>query len=128
MRTQANSLMGPFPPTSELPAFVGDSIAQVRLDPYSVQFAFESGLLLTAEYEIEQTGPDGMRYKYDCSAAEGPPLLLHRLLYRPISAIFRSELSLAFELEGGYRLTIYMDVGPYESGHISGESYGFAVF
>ena len=120
--------MQPFPPTTDLPNFIGDSIGQVRLDPHSVQFAFESGLLIVAEYQIEQIGPDGARSLYDCSAADGPPLVLHRLLYRPIIAVRRSDLILSFETEGGYSLIIFADLGPYESGHISGEGYGLKVF
>lgn len=120
--------MKPFPAAADLAKFEGDSIAQIRLDPHGVQFAFESGRLIVSEYEIEQIEPDGTRFPYECTAHDGPPLVLHRLLYRRIEAIKRADLNLTFEIEGGWRLIVFADIGPYESGHISGPDYPFTIF
>jgi len=120
--------MQPFPPESDLKIFAGDSIAQVRLDPYGVQFAFESGNLLVAEHGLEQIEPNEGKQSYDCVSKAGPPLLLHRLLYRRIQAVRRADLSLTFEIEGGSSLTVFSELGQYESGNISGPDYPFTVF
>ena len=81
--------MQPFPPSAALQCFVGDAIAQVSLDPYGVQFSFESMRRLVAELRIEQIELDGTVWPYECEAAEGPPLIVHRLLYRRIVAVER---------------------------------------
>lgn len=120
--------MHPFPPAADLPKFEGDSIAQVRLDPYGVQLAFESGIVIAVEHRIEQIERDGSKFGYECVAKDGPPLVLHRLLYRPIQSVLRADYSLTFKIEGGSALTIFSEEGPYESGNISGRDFGLVVF
>ena len=120
--------MRPFPPAADLQCFVGDSIAQVCLDPYGVQFSFESMRRVVAEFEIEQIEPNGTVWSYACEAAEGPPLILHRLLYRRIVAVEREDLRLTFKIQDGSALAILADIGPYESGHIEAPETGFVVF
>ena len=83
---------------------------------------------LVAELRIEQIEPDGTVWPYECEAAEGPPLILHRLLYRRIVAVEREDLRLTLRIEDGSSLAIFADVGPYESGHIEGPETGFVVF
>jgi hypothetical protein len=120
--------MQPFPPAEALQCFVGDAIAQVCLDPYAVQFYFESKRRLVAEYRIEHAEPGGKVWGYDCVAAEGSPACLQRLLYRPIIAVERDDLRLTFRIEDGSALMIHSDIGPYESGHIDAPETSFAVF
>lgn len=120
--------MQPFPPSEQLQAFVGDAIGQVLLDPFGVQFRFESERDLMAALRIEHREADGTLWAYDCEAAKGPPLVLHRLLYKRIVAVDREELSLTFRLEDGASLVIFTDLGPYEAGHIASPETGFAVF
>jgi hypothetical protein len=104
--------MQPFPPMSDLIRFEGDLIAQVRLDPFAVQFAFDSGVTIVAEHCIEQKEPDGTAFLYECVAQSGPPMLLHQLLFRRIVSIKRSELSLTFAFEGGSSLTVFAELDP----------------
>jgi hypothetical protein len=120
--------MHPFPPAEDLQYFVGDAIAQVSLDPYAVQFSFESLRRLVAEQRIEHAEADGTVWEYDCQAAEGPPLILQRLLYRPIVAVEREDLRLTFRFDDGSALTVVSELGPYESGHIETPEKGFVVF
>jgi hypothetical protein len=120
--------MHPFPPAADLQCFIGDAIAQVTLDPYGVQFSFESMRGLVAEFGIEQIEPNGTVWPYDCEAAEGPPLILHRLLYRRIVAVEREDLRLTFKIDDGSALAVLADIGPYESGHIEAAETGFVVF
>jgi hypothetical protein len=120
--------MQPFPPAQALQCFVGDAIAQVCLDPFSVQFHFESSRRLVAEFRIEHAEPDGPVWSYDCVASEASPLVLQRLLYRPIIAVEREDLRLTFRIEDGSALMIHAEIGPHESGHIDAPETGFAVF
>jgi len=120
--------MQPFPPSEDLQCFVGDAIAQVSLDPHAVQFSFESMRHLVAEQRIEHVEPNGTVWSYDCQAAEGPPIILHHLLYRPIIAVEREELRLTFRIDDGSALTVLSELGPHESGHIKTPEKGFVVF
>ncbi|MFL6776950.1 MAG: hypothetical protein ACJ8FN_11220, partial [Sphingomicrobium sp.] len=97
-------------------------------DPHGVRFSFESLRRLVAELRIEQTEPNGTVWPYDCEAAEGPPLILHRLLYRRIVAVERDDLRLTFRIEDGSALAVLAELGPYESGHIETAETGFVVF
>lgn len=120
--------MHPLPPAADLQCFVGDAIAQVSLDPYAVQFSFESKRRLAAYERIEHREPDGTVWQYECEAAEGPPLVLHRLLYRKIIGVEREELSLTFQIDDGSALSIFSKLGPYESGLIEGPGTEITVF
>ncbi len=120
--------MHPFPPAEELASFTGDAIAQVWLDPFAVRFVFESNRQVLAEERIEHFEPDGTCWSYDCEAAAGPPLILHRLLYRRIVAVEREDLRLTFRIEDGSALAIVSELGPYESGHFTSPDGGFTVF
>jgi hypothetical protein len=54
--------------------------------------------------------------------------VLHRPLYRRIEAIRRADLNLTFEIEAGWQLIVFADIGPYESGNISGPDYPLTIF
>jgi hypothetical protein len=120
--------MHPLPPADELQSFVGDAIAQVSLDPFGVHFSFESMRWLAAYHRVEHVEADGIVWGYDCEAAEGPPLVLHRLLYRRIEAVEREELAVTFRMEGGSALKVFSELGPYESGLLGGPEKELAVF
>jgi len=117
-----------FPPAANVQCFVGDEIGQVLLDPHSVQFSFASGRRLMAELGLEQIEPNGTVWAYDCEAAEGPPVILHRLVYRPIVAVERNDFRLTFRIEGGSALVVLSELGPYEAGHMETSEHGFVVF
>ena len=120
--------MHPLPPASELQRFVGDAIGQVWLDPFQTRFIFRGGSSLVAALRVEHVEPDGRRRPYDCVASEGAPLLLHRLLERPIVAVEREELCLTLKFEGGAALRVFSDLGPYESGQIWTDDRNWTVF
>jgi hypothetical protein len=81
-------------------------------------FRFESKRRLLAAQNIEQVEPDGKLLAYVCLAAEGPPLILHRLLYRRITAVEREDFRLTFRIDDGSALAVLSELGPHESGHI----------
>jgi hypothetical protein len=120
--------MKPLPPVGELLHFQGDSITQIKLDPHGVQFQFESGWRLDARDDIQHLDREGTIWFYDGVAADGPPLVLHRLLYKPITAIDRQELSLTFNIEDGSCLTIFSEICPYESGVFWAPDGSYIVF
>lgn len=119
--------MHPFPSADALQFFIGDSIAQVWLDPYSLQFSFESSRHLFVENRIEHAEPDGTLWTYDCQEMERGPLVLQRLLYRPIVAVEREDLRLTLRIDDGSSLTVLSDLGPYEAGYIDAPEIGFTV-
>lgn len=98
------------------------------LDPYGVHFSFESTRRMAAYERIEHLEADGTILPYDCEAADGPPLVLHRLLYRKIVGVEREELSLTLRIEDGSALSIFSELGPHESGIIEAPEIGLAVF
>ncbi|MGK7864402.1 hypothetical protein [Falsiroseomonas sp. E2-1-a4] len=120
--------MHQFPPSDALQFFVGDAIAQVRLDPFSLQFSFEGMRRLVVEHRIEHADPDGTIWAYDCQATERAPVVLQRLLNLRIVAIEREELRLTFRFGNGSTLAVMSELGPYESGHIYAPEIGFTVF
>lgn len=120
--------MHPFPPAEELISFAGDAIAQVWLDPYAVRFIFGSNRQLLAEKRIEHIEPDGTVWAYECEAAEGPPLILHRMLYRRIIAVEREDLRLTFRMGDGSALAVLSELGPFESGSFWYPDGTFEVF
>ena len=120
--------MHPFPAADALQVFVGDEIAQVWLDPFSLQFRFASSRHLVVEHRVEHTEPDGTVWAYDCQATERPPLVLQRLLYIPIVNVEREDLRLTFCLDNGSSLAVLSELCPYECGHITAPELGFIVF
>ena len=120
--------MHPLPPAAEFQSFVGDAMAQVFLDPFGLHFTFESMRWLAAYHRIEHIEADGSVWAYDCEAAEGPPLVLHRLLYRRIEAVEWEDLAVTFRMEGGSALKVLSELGPFESGLLGGPEKELAVF
>lgn len=83
---------------------------------------------LFAAQTIQQVEPDGKRWAYDCQAADGPPLILHRLLNRRIVSVEREDVRLTFRFDDGSALSVLSELGPHESGHIQAPETGYAVF
>jgi len=110
--------MHPMPPAEEFDRFVGDAIAQVRLDPYAVQFSMESMWTIYAMEGLSHQEATGEVWDYCCNAYEGGPTVLQRLLYKRITDVRRSDEEFTFSFEDGSALTIRTELGPYESGHI----------
>lgn len=107
---------------------VGDSIAQVWLDPFGVRFLFESQNQMYAETRVVQTEADGTIWPFACVGHNGAPVLFHRLLYRPIVALERQDMQLTFRFDNGAALTVHSEAGPRESGHFILGQTDFIVF
>jgi len=122
------AVMHPFPPAPALKFFVGETLAQISLDPFQVRFAFESGRALVSEERIEHVLPDGQVWRYECEAAQGAPLLLHRLLQQSVNAVEREDLCLSLTVGDHSVLRVFSELGPYESGHFEGPDGRFTVF
>ena len=105
------------PPVSTLQALIGETLGQVCLDPFGVQFKFDLWCL-NVQYEIEHTHPDGSSQRYSCVATEGPPLLLHRLLQDSVSDVHREDLYFSFNFQSGAVLTIFTELSQYECGQL----------
>ena len=103
-------------------------LAQVLLDPFQVQFRFESGRCLVAALRIEHVEPNGTVRPCGCSASEGPTLLLHRLLQRTVAAVAREDLCLTLTFYDGSALRVFSDLGPYEAGQLWAPDGSLVVF
>ncbi len=88
--------MHPFPAATAPRRCVGDTPTQAVLNPFRVEFRFER-MSLVAACRIEHVESNGTAWTCDCAASEGPPLLLHRLVQRPLDAVGR---------EAGWRRTL----------------------
>lgn len=118
--------MQPFPPASELSHLIGDSLEQVRLDPYSTQFLFERTKIL-AVLALEHVEPDGTEWRYENVADQSGPSLLHRLVGDKVRSLQVDPLRLTIEFESGALLRLFADLEPYEAGTIDGPG-SFIVF
>lgn len=118
--------MQPFPPTSELSHLVGDTLGQVRLDPYSTQFLFERTKMLTV-LALEHVEPDGKLWRYENIADQSGPTLLHRLVGDTVRSLRVEAMRLTLEFESGALLRVFSDLEPYEAGTIEGPD-GLIVF
>jgi len=120
--------MRPFPPAQTLQIFVGDALGQVRIDPFGLQFKFESERLIYVEYAIIHKEPDGTAWPYDCQADDRPPVILQRLLRRKIRSVGRNDLQLTLTFEDGSSLAILSELNGYESGAIVAMEIGYVMF
>ena len=117
-----------FPDQALLDALLGDEVGQIQLNPYGLGFAFSSGKHLSAEWRVVHVEPDGTSWSIDCQALGASPLVLNRLLYKPIVAVEREDLQLTLRLEDGSALFILSELGPYESGVLTLPDGGFVAF
>ena len=115
-----------FPSASELSNLIGETLVQVGLDPYSTQFHFDSSHI-TVEHAVEQIEPDGKVWRYECVAAEGRAVMLHRLVGKVVATIEVEPLRLKIGFDNGAQLHLLSEIGPYESGQI-GTGGKFIVF
>ncbi len=120
--------MQPFPPAQSLERLRGDSIAQVWLDPFGVRLLFESQLQIYVEEGLEHLEADGSLWSYECQSENRRPLVLQRLLYRPIEDVERQDYRLTLSFGDGVTLSILGSEGQYESGHIKTPEGAFEVF
>ena len=118
--------MQEFPPASELGGLIGETLTQVCLDPYSTQFHFDPSHI-TVEFAVEQIEPDGIVWRYKCVAAEGPQIMLHRLVGKIVTSIDSEGLRLKIGFDNGAQLHLLSEIGPYESDQI-GTGGKFIVF
>src|SRR5689334_11342518 len=115
-----------FPSASELKSLIGETLTQVCLDPYSTQFHFDPSRI-TVEFAVEQIEPDGTVWRYECVAAEGSPIMLHRLVGETVTSIESEALRLKIGFDNGAELHLLSEIGPYESGQM-GVGGKFIVF
>lgn len=108
-----------FPSASELQFLVGKELSQIALDPNSVQFRWSEGGQITVNDKLEHVDESGTTYAYDCAAFAGPPLLLHRLIMKKVAMIEVQPFCLTLAFEGGQRLRLGTEEGPWECGLIA---------
>ncbi|MBL9071208.1 MAG: hypothetical protein JNM03_14595 [Sphingopyxis sp.] len=117
------------PSEAHLYPLIGEELQQICLDPFGVQFKFDRWGL-SVEFSIEHIDADGGRYLYNCNAKSGPPLVIHRLLQKSVSAVEREDLAFTLCFEDDSRLIVHTELGPYECGQLYrlSDASGIIVF
>jgi hypothetical protein len=97
---------------------VGEELGQVCLDPFSLQFHFDSRRHITVEGRIEHVDEVGVVHTHDCQVRNGAPIYLHQLLQHKVASIDVQPLCLSLIFDSGAILRIFTDEGQYECGQI----------
>lgn len=105
------------PSDTDLQPLVGEELRQICLDPHGLQFKFEKWEL-SIQFDVEHVEPDGTCHRYNCTANDGPPLFLHRLLQISVTSVEREELVFKLHFDDGSILVIHTELGPYECGQL----------
>ena len=107
--------MRAFGPREELVFLIGETLGQICIDPWSLQFRFESGMNILAEVGVTFVAADGSAGH--CDIGQSMPALprIHDFLVKPVVDIAASALRLDMTLECGAMLQFHTDIGPYES-------------
>jgi hypothetical protein len=111
--------MRSFPLRERLDFLVGLELANVILQPYSLDFQFTDGTFVRAEHAIEYDDGDAVTI-HNIQAQLGP-ITFHPLVrdQARVLDVEISNLRLSLIFPGRRKITIISDVGPYESGHIT---------
>jgi len=111
--------MRPFPAYDDLKFLVGDRLAQIRMNPSTLDFMFDSMSSITAEFQVEFASPADTLHRHDVQDKLGPDAVtFHQLTNQQVIAIDVGEFRLTLFFEGGGVLHILSEASPYESGHI----------
>jgi hypothetical protein len=104
-----------FGPRDTLTFLIGETLSQICIDPWSLQFRFESGTNILAEFQATFVAADGAEAR--CDIGQGMPALarIHDFLGKAVTDIGVSELQLDLMLEGGAILRLHTETGAYES-------------
>jgi hypothetical protein len=122
--------MHQFPPNADLQFLLGETLGQIALDPWSLQFRFAGGGQITVEGRIEHVDASGATHSHDCQKRTGEALYLHQLLQHPITAVDAEPLCLSLTFADGAILRIFTVLGGFECGQIIflTRGHGYFVF
>jgi hypothetical protein len=110
--------MHPFPPSDDLRFLVGQTISQIALDPFSLQFRFADGGQVTVEGRIEHVDASGVTHSYDCQKRINEALYLQQLLQQSITVAETEPHCLSLIFESGAVLRIFTELSGLECGQI----------
>ena len=119
-----------FPPSDDLWFLVGETIGQIALDPWSLQFRFADGGQITVEGRIEHVDAGGLTHSHDCQKPTGEALYLYQLLQHSITAAETEPHCLSLTFASGAILRIFTELGGLECGQIIflERGHGYIVF
>jgi hypothetical protein len=122
--------MHQFPSSADLQFLLGETLGQIALDPWSLQFRFADGGQITVVGRIEHVDAGGLTHSHDCQERTGAALYLHQLLQHPITAVDAEPLCLSLTFANGAILRIFTELGGFECGQIIflGRGHGYIVF
>jgi hypothetical protein len=122
--------MHQFPTSADLQFLLGETLGQIALDPWSLQFRFGDSGQITVEARIEHVDAGGLTRSHACQKQTGEALYLHQLLQHSITAVDAESLCLSLTVANGAILRIFTELGGLECGHIifMGSGHGCIVF
>jgi hypothetical protein len=120
--------MHQFPPSADLQFLLGETLGQIALDPWSLQFRFTDGGQITVEGRIEHVDVGGSTHPHDCQKRTGEALYLHQLLQQSITAVDAEPICLSLTFANGAILRIFTELGGLECGQIIFREGGHGYF
>jgi hypothetical protein len=117
-----------FPRSADLQFLLGETLGQIALDPWSLQFRFADGGQITVEGRIEHVDVRGSTHSDDCQKRTGEALYLHQLLEHSITAVDAEPLCLSLTFANRAILRNFTEFGGLECGQIIFPSRGHGYF
>ena len=112
--------MYPFPPKEEISFLIGETLSQIRINPFSIDLVFERNSVLTAEFAIEHRPAIGEQTRYDLQKmVHAPPITFHHCIGRKIVDLAVADTRLQLKFDGGDVVWVYSHLGQHESGQIA---------
>jgi hypothetical protein len=109
--------MKEFPDQETLGFLVGLRVANVVLQPYSIDIRFDDQTILVVEHLIEHVDENGNSQRMDIQEGFGTTAL-HKIVDKQVVSIVRVPFSLALHFDNEHTITVVSRPGPLESGHI----------
>jgi hypothetical protein len=109
--------MKEFPDQSDLEFFVGCSVSNVILQPYSIDFQFDDASILVAEHLVEHLDVDQTLQQLDPQKGYESNKL-NKIVNRLVTSVVRQPFSLTLHFDNGHAITITSRRGRFESGYI----------
>ena len=109
--------MHPFPQAAELTFLNGMELVQICIGQWQIQFIFDS-VHIAVEGALEHIGEDGTIRHHNTEDSRFSPIFLHHLIGQKIGGVEIEPFQLTLTFDGGEKLRILSDEGPYECGQI----------
>lgn len=119
--------MHPFPQANKLRFLKGTELNHICLGQWQIQFNFDP-FQIAVEGELEHVDKAGIVRRHNTDDSRLSPIFLHNLIGQRIQELEVEPFRLTLTFDGGEKLRILSDEGPYECGQIHGKDENLVVF